>query len=166
MHVKVNLEGGYLPDTYGKYAAEEDKHEGSCLRSFPIELSNIPPDTEALALMFVDWDSTPVCGFPWIHWCAYIQGPFDAALEIPDDVSRKAPRRLVQGYNSAAKNDPKRGIGYVGPCPPDADHVYALKVFALDAEPLLVEPFWANELLAACRGHVIEETGKLIPSRC
>lgn len=166
MRVHVELESGYLPDAYGKYAAQEDKHEWSCVRSFPILVEDIPSDAQALAIVFLDWDSVPVCGFPWIHWAAYIHGPFDESLEIPDDASRKCPCRLIQGYNSAAKNEPDRGTGYIGPCPPDCDHVYTLKVYALDEDPGIEAPFWANELIEACRGHVIDEAGKLLPSRC
>lgn len=166
MRVDVELENGYLPDAYGKYAAEEDKHGWSCRRSFPITVEDIPRDAEALALVFLDWDSVPVCGFPWIHWTAVIRGPFEDALEIPDDASRKCPCRLVQGYNSAAKSEPARGVGYVGPCPPDADHAYTLKVFALDEEPDLDGPFWANELMRECREHAIDEADAILPSRC
>lgn len=115
---------------------------------------------------FIDWDSVPVCGFPWIHWCAYVNGDFEGDIEFPDDLSRNEHSRLVQGYNSAAKSEPERGVGYVGPCPPDRDHKYTLQVIALDDEPLVEAPFWANELLDACRGHAIDEAGKILPSRC
>lgn len=165
MRVNVELENGYLPDAYGKYASQEDKHGWSSRRSFPMVVEGIPQDTEALALLFLDWDSVPVCGFPWIHWTAVIDGPFDDILEIPDDASRTCPCRLAQGYNSAAKSEPERGVGYVGPCPPDADHVYTLKVFALDVAPALDAPFWANELMATCREHAIDEAEAFLPSR-
>lgn len=166
MRIALDLDHGYLPDAYGKYANPADCLGWSCRRSFPFTVEGIPAETEALAIMFIDWDSVPVCGFPWIHWCAFVEGPFDETLEIGDDISRTGCLRLHQGYNSAACDEPERGIGYVGPCPPNADHIYTLKVMALDECPLLPEPFWSNELLAACRGHVIDESGRLLPSRC
>ena len=166
MRTNMDLDHGYLPDAYGKYAAQEDKYDWGCRRSFPFVIEDLPPFTESIAIFFIDWDSVPVCGFPWIHWCAYVNGQFEDSLEIPDDISRIAPSHLVQGYNSAQHSEPERGVGYVGPCPPNCDHKYTLQVYALDEELLLEGPFWANELLDACRGHVIEEAGKLLPSRC
>lgn len=167
MRIAVELDSnGYLPDAYGKYAAQDDKHGWSCRRSFPFEVADIPEGARALAVIFLDWDSTPVCGFPWIHWCACIEGPFEGVFAMPDDASRDGLANMAQGLNSAAKSEPERGAGYAGPCPPDADHVYTLRVTALDAVPALSEPFWANELIAACRGHVIAEASACLPSRC
>lgn len=166
MRIQMELDRGYLPDAYGKYAAPEDCYGWSCRRSFPFTVEDVPYGTRALAVFFIDWDSVPVCGFPWIHWCAYVNGDFEGDIEFPDDLSRNEHSRLVQGYNSAAKSEPERGVGYVGPCPPDRDHKYTLQVIALDDEPLVEAPFWANELLDACRGHAIDEAGRILPSRC
>ena len=82
-----------------------------------------------------------------------------------DDVSRLGQPGLFQGYNSAAKRDPEFGVGYEGPCPPNADHVYTMHAVALDVELDLAAPFWANELVQACRGHVLGEAVTLLPSR-
>jgi Raf kinase inhibitor-like YbhB/YbcL family protein len=165
MKVSVALDGqGYLPDAYGKFSAAQDQGAGMCLRSFPFSVTDVPQGTQALAWIFMDWDSTPVCGFPWMHWCAY-QADVTGDVEFADDVSRKGRPGLVQGYNSAAKRDPQFGVGYEGPCPPDADHVYTMHVVALDAVPQLEAPFWANQLVAACRGHVLAEASVLLPSR-
>lgn len=166
MHIVLDLENGFLPDTYGKYADPVDCFDWSCRRSFPFVVEEIPANTQALAICFMDWDSVPVCGFPWIHWCAYVNGPFDGALAFADDVSRKGMQGLVQGYNSAAKSEPERGTGYVGPCPPDADHTYTIKVCALDTALKLTEPFWVNELVGAGHGRVIAETSANMISRC
>ncbi len=166
MQVTVHLdEQGFLPDAYGKHSAPADQGAGMCLRSFPFSVSDVPQGTQALAWIFMDWDSTPVCGFPWMHWCAYQTG-VTGDVAFADDVSRVGQPGLVQGYNSAAKRDPEFGVGYEGPCPPDADHVYTLHVVALDCEPELAAPFWANQLVAACRGHVLGEASVLLPSRC
>lgn len=130
MRIQMELDRGYLPDAYGKYAAPEDCYDWSCRRSFPFTVEDVPYGTRALAVFFIDWDSVPVCGFPWIHWCAYVNGDFEGDIEFPDDLSRNEHSRLVQGYNSAAKSEPERGVGYIGPCPPDRDHKYTLQVIA------------------------------------
>lgn len=95
-----------------------------------------------------------------------MNGPFNGAFALADDASRQGAPGLMQGYNSAAKSEPERGTGYVGPCPPDADHVYTLHVVALDMPLNLAEPFWANELVAAGRGHVIDQASIDIIGRC
>ena len=166
MDIVMNLENGRLPDAYGKYADPADCHGWSCRRSFPFEVTGIPAETKALAIVFLDWDSTPVCGFPWIHWTAYANGPFDGAFALADDASRQGAEGLMQGYNSAAKSEPERGTGYVGPCPPDADHTYTLRIVALDAPIDLEAPFWANQLVSAGRGHILAEARIDMIGRC
>ena len=87
MRIQMELDRGYLPDAYGKYAAPEDCYDWSCRRSFPFTVEGVPYGTRALAVFFIDWDSVPVCGFPWIHWCAYVNGDFEGDIEFPDDLS-------------------------------------------------------------------------------
>ena len=174
MRANMPLENGYLPDAYGKYAAAADAPGGSCRRSMPFDVEDIPEGTRALGVLFLDWDSIPVCGFPWIHWCAVVT-PADTeafgaggTVAVPDDASRKglAGMNMAQGFNSAAKKEPARGVGYVGPCPPDKDHRYTLYVAALDAAPQFAEPFWANELVAFARDHAIKTAELTAWSRC
>lgn len=45
--------------------------------------------------------------------------------------------------------------GYLGPYPPDKDHVYTLTVYALDEDLPLNEGFYLNELLHASEGHIV-----------
>lgn len=165
MRININLEDGYLPDTYGKYAAPADSVHASCVRSFPFQVEDIPAETQALGILFYDWDSTPVCGFPWIHWCSFLTGPFEGALSVPDDISRKGAPNLFNGYNSSVKSDAQTAIGYLGPCPPDCDHCYTLRVFALDSAEILKKPFYANELVHIVREHVIDEAQCLMWGR-
>lgn len=166
MRISVELDGGLLPDAYGKYAPQADRAGRLSIRSFPFEVSDIPAGTESLAILFFDWDSVPVCGFPWIHWCALLDGVAGAeTVAVPDDASRVGMDGLSQGFNSSGKNEPEVGRGYVGPCPPDRDHVYTLRVYALDYVPELDEPFWANALVASTRGHMLAHAQVELPSR-
>ena len=169
MELHVELDNGFLPDAYAKYGNAADLKDGLNLRSFPFEVTDIPKDAQALAWIFLDWDSTPVCGFPWIHWCAWTRlSPMALSeglgLAIDEDMSREA-LDIFQGYNSAAKDDRAIATGYVGPCPPDKDHVYTLHAVAVDTAPELNDPFWANELVGALRGHVLAEATIDLPSR-
>lgn len=167
MDLTVALDAqGMLPDAYGKHCDRSDLKGHLCGRSFPFEVGDIPAGTRALAWVMLDWDSTPVCGFPWIHWCAQLA--VEEGIEtvaVPEDASRAGIAGLMQGYTSSAKSDPAEAVGYVGPCPPDRDHVYTLHVVALDEPCALPEPFWANQLVGAARGHVLAEATVQLPSR-
>ncbi len=188
MKVHVGLDGGYLADRFGKYASAADKDGGhASRRSFPFEVDDVPEDAQALAWLLLDWDSIPVCGLPWVHWCAWLDdgrdmdddmapglrdsaGPVGGAesesVAVPEDASRQGVEGLHQGRTSGKGARGVFGVGYEGPCPPDKDHVYTLYVAALDEAPQgLDEPFWANELVAACRGHILALAKAELPSR-
>ncbi len=169
MELHVLLENDMLPDVYAKYGDPADIADGLNLRSFPFEVTDIDPRARALAWIFLDWDSVPVCGFPWIHWCAWTKLSSTAlqdglGLAINEDASRQS-LEIYQGYNSAAKTDHTIAQGYVGPCPPDKDHTYTLYAVTLDCEPELSNPFWVNELIAQTHGHILETTACILPSR-
>lgn len=167
MNVSVTLdEQGMLPDAYGKYCDRADLKGHLCGRSFPFQVTDVPAGTRALAWVMLDWDSVPVCAFPWIHWCAQLEVAEGAqTVDVPEDASRAGLPGLTQGYTSSAKSDPAEATGYVGPCPPDRDHVYTLHVVALDEACAPAEPFWANQLVGAARGHVLAEATVQLPSR-
>ena len=86
MKVHVELDGGLLADRFGKYASEPDRLEGFPVRSFPIEINDVPQEARTIALAFVDYDAIPVGGFCWIHWTA-CNLPATTTL-IPEDASR------------------------------------------------------------------------------
>lgn len=98
MKVHVEVDGGLLADRFGKYAPEPDRLEGFPVRSFPIEISDVPQGARTLALAFIDYDAIPVGGFCWIHWTA-CDLPATTTL-IPEDASRTGAVDMVQGRNS------------------------------------------------------------------
>ncbi len=167
MKISVPLINGLLPDQYGKYAPTADLLADHPVHSFPIDITEAPAATKAYALVFIDYDSTPVCGFTWIHWLA-TNLPV-TWTQIPDDASRKLTDQFVQGNNSNAgslvNGDPQITTGYVGPQPPDQNHDYTLTVYALDQELPLSEGFWLNEFLKAAQGHILAKAKLTIPSR-
>ena len=169
MEISVPLENGLLPDRYGKYAPDDAKLDGHPVVSFPIEIADVPPETQSLALVFVDFDSIPVAGFCWIHWLAANIPP--ACALIPDDASRTGAVRMVQGASSnisrfvGAPHDAAHCFSYTGPYPPDKDHVYTLTVYALDTELDLDEGYFLNEFRRAIAGHVLDRARLELPSR-
>lgn len=162
MEIKLHLENGFLPDKYAKRATV--KEAGSAVISFPFELSGLPEGTKYLAWSLVDYDSIPVCGFAWIHW---VVSDVPVTSEIPEDFSRTYAG--PQGYNSTVSkllNEPAAvHAGYIGPTPPDKDHDYTLRVYALSDKLNLPAPYYYNDFLRALKGKVLAESRYDIPAR-
>lgn len=167
MQISVPLVNGLLPDKYGKYAPTNNMLADHPIRSFPIKISDAPAGTKSYAIVFVDFDSTPVCGFTWVHWLA---ANIPAAMTtIPENASREASHQFIQGNNSNAgalvNGDPQITRGYVGPQPPDKTHDYTLTVYALDTMLPLQNGYWLNDFLHAAKGHVLAKAKVTLPSR-
>ena len=167
MQISVPLVNDLLPDEYGKYAPANEMLADHPIKSFPIKISDAPAGTKSYALVFIDFDSTPVCGFTWIHWLA---ANIPATMtEIPAGASRNANGQFVQGKNSNAgplvNGDDRIIQGYVGPQPPDKNHDYPLTVYALNTPLPLDDGYWLNEFLHAAKGHVLAEAKATLPSR-
>lgn len=157
MKIKITLENGYIPDKYSKYS--DIKLNGNPVVSFPVEFSDVPDNAKSLALFFVDFDSIPVCGFAWIHWLAANISP--DTVTLAEDASRNASG-LVQGSNSCAspfvgERDKNVTQRYIGPTPPDKDHIYKVTAYALDCMLDVEEGFFLNEMLKKMDGHIIEK---------
>ena len=95
--------------------------------------------------------------FAYIHWVV-ANVPADMTV-VPKDFSRLDAKH-THGKNSLVSkflNEDNSDIydGYMGPYPPDKDHVYTLTVYALDCELSLENGFYMNDLLHAMDGHVL-----------
>lgn len=111
----------------------------------PVTFSNIPEGTKSLALIVEDPDAP--AGL-WVHWLVWNIQP--DTLEIPED---NVPAGAEQGVSSFERND------YGGPCPPDNQHRYFFKLYALDIT-LDLEPAatYKNDLEKAMEGHTLAKT--------
>jgi hypothetical protein len=61
------------------------------------------------------------------------------------------PINAIVGLNSAGKNE------YAGPCPPDREHRYFFKLYALDALLSLDKNATKKDVLDAMQGHILEQ---------
>ncbi len=167
MNISVPLEGGLLPDRFGKYSADELRKDGNNINSFPVHVEGIPAEAKSLALTFVDFDSIPVCGFAWIHWAACDIDP--SVQLIPEGASHSGAFEFTQGANSCLSRADETSEdvinGYIGPCPPDKNHRYTLRLYALDCELGLPTGFYFNDLHWAMEGHVLDSATLDIESR-
>ncbi|MHB1315018.1 MAG: YbhB/YbcL family Raf kinase inhibitor-like protein [Christensenellales bacterium] len=141
----AGITDGFIDPVYGMNG--DDLKNGIPLRSLPLAIENAPQGTVCFALLMEDPDSEPIAGFRWVHWIAV--NITDS--ELPEDYSRTAAGRIVQG-----KNDFET-VGYGGPTPPDKDHNYVITVYALDAKLDLQNGFQKADLIKAVKGHMLGE---------
>jgi len=104
----------------------------------PLEISNIPPETKALALIMDDPDAPRGVFCHWLMWNI-----------PPNEAIGENSHPGVNGKNSFDKTT------YGGPCPPSGSHRYYFKVYALDAELGLPAGAGKNELEQAMQNHIL-----------
>ncbi|EKD55242.1 MAG: hypothetical protein ACD_60C00022G0009 [uncultured bacterium] len=156
-----SITDGHLGDSFGHRGTQFYKNKMPS-RSFQLSWKNVPKETVSLALVFIDYDAVPVCGFPWIHWTV---ANIDPNLgELPENAS--VEKQLLEGVNSWNSGiisedwrlDKEGATGYGGCAPPDQPHRYTLDVYALDSMLNLKRGFYLNELLKSMEGHVLDKT--------
>lgn len=159
MQIQVTTENGYLPAAYSKFANDNEKSGRYPIQSFPFEVTDLPAGTKYLAWAFIDFDSIPVMGFPWIHWLAANYPVTGDTVSVPANLAQLAANHktdivndgFVQGENSSysryiQEKDPKLKQTYIGPVPPDHDHRYTLMVIACKDKLPVTAGFFLNEL--------------------
>lgn len=118
-------------------------------RSPPLEWSDLPVGTRALALVVDDPDAPPP-KTPWVHWLLANLPPRPAGL--PGGVSAEAlPRGAVPGRNDWGRLD------YGGPNPPSGEHHYRFTLYALDSAVSVTRGVSKPELLHVLRGHILDQ---------
>lgn len=150
---------GYLEDRFGHRGDQFIKGTNVSSRSFHLGWENLPQNTQSLAIIFIDHEAIPVCGFSWIHWTVANIDP--NLKELPENASIEMD--LLEGvtsWNAPIAPEEWRltrddAIGYGGCAPPDKDHRYLIKVYALDKKLDLQRGFYTNELLTAMEGHIL-----------
>jgi Raf kinase inhibitor-like YbhB/YbcL family protein len=108
----------------------------------PLKFEDVPEGTAALALVMDDPDAPHGT---WDHWVVW---------NIPPDakeIREGAAPRGVFGRNSWGRND------WGGPCPPDKEHRYFFRLYALDRMLDLPAGSSKAELEKAMRGYIIAE---------
>ena len=125
----------------------------------PIFWSDLPDGTKELALIVDDPDAPR--DEPWVHWVIYKIPPDLTGLPegVPRQQKLSMPDGVLQGVNSWDSEN----IGYRGPAPPKGHgvHHYHFKLYALDAKLDLEPGAKKEELLAAMKGHVLEQAERV-----
>ncbi|MBI2212588.1 MAG: YbhB/YbcL family Raf kinase inhibitor-like protein [Acidobacteria bacterium] len=108
----------------------------------PLEFSSVPLEAKTLALVVDDPDA-PVG--TWDHWVVW---------NIPATCRGVAEGVAPEGV--AGRNSWKRN-GWGGPCPPDREHRYFFKLYALDSVLELARDATKADLERVMSGHVLAE---------
>jgi Raf kinase inhibitor-like YbhB/YbcL family protein len=117
-----------------------------------LNITGVPADAETLVLLVDDPDipefAAEKIGKPvWDHWVLFNIDP-----EIDTIEEDNAPPDTVEGVNSTGE------VGYQGPCPPDGEHRYFFKLYALDTAINLGQGCTKQDVEHAMNSHILEET--------
>jgi len=117
-------------------------------RNPPLEFIDVPKTAKSLVLIMDDPDVPPSVRKDqmWVHWVIYNMPP--ETREIPENST--PPGVVGQGTDGVAR--------YQGPCPPDREHRYFFKLYALDTLLALNLSASKEEVEAAMHSHILAKT--------
>jgi|SRR3989344_4680599 len=113
----------------------------------PLLIADVPENAKSLSLIMEDPD-VPTNLRPdglFIHWMVWDMEP--NVTEIPE--SAEAPG--IIGENTAGR------ASYTGPCPPDREHRYFFRLYALDIRLTEARIASKQDFLKAMEGHIVAE---------
>lgn len=111
----------------------------------PLSFHEVPSEAKSLVLIMDDPDVPEFVRKDrmWDHWVVF---------NIPASVTEVKENSQPPGV--AGKNT-SGGLNYQGPCPPDREHRYFFKLYALDQELFLKEGATKKEVEVAMEGHIL-----------
>lgn len=112
----------------------------------PLKIEGVPTGTKSLVLIVDDPDAVKPAGKVWDHWIVWNIKP--DTKEIKEN---SIPSESVQGKNGSGKNQ------YQGPCPPDAEHRYFFKLYALDTILNLKEGATKADVENTMTNHIMQK---------
>lgn len=114
----------------------------------PLAWSSAPENTKSLVLIMDDPDVPKYIREDglWVHWTLW-----NIAPEIRTIEENSVPQGAVEGMTTFGKP------GYGGPCPPDREHRYFFKLYALDTMLSLPSFATKNELEKAMQNHILAQ---------
>ena len=121
----------------------------------PLKIKGIPQKTKSLVLIMDDPDAMGAVGKIWVHWVIWNIEP--TITEIKEN---SIPNSAIQGKTDFGE------IGYGGPAPPDKEHTYIFKLYALDTKLNLKTSSTKIQVEESMKNHIIAETkltGKYAP---
>ena len=121
----------------------------------PLQISEIPEGTKSLVLIMDDPDAMVAVGKVWVHWVLWNISP--NTKEIHENT---IPKDSIEGKNDFDV------IGYGGPAPPDKEHTYIFKLYALNETLTLKQGSTKTDVEKSIKNNILDETkleGKFAP---
>lgn len=130
-------DGGVIPKKYSRDVEDVNP---------PLVWDDVPEDTKTFCLVMEDPDVPATAGVPvWDHWVVgNIPGTYREIPEAWDVVG-------VRGKGTRGE------LAYGGPRPPDREHRYFFRLYALDSIPALEEGMSKTQLMQVIQGHILAE---------
>ena len=138
--------GKVIPSKYG-YKTEN--------LSPPLQISEIPEGTKSLVLIMDDPDAMGAVGKVWVHWVLW-----NISSDTKEIFENSIPDNSIEGKTDFDE------IGYGGPAPPDKEHTYIFKLYALDEILNLKQGAIKTEVEELMEKHILTEAileGKFAP---
>jgi len=138
--------GEIIPRKYGYKNGNNSPH---------LKIEGVPEGTKSLVLIMDDPDAMGAVGKIWVHWVLWNVSP--STKEIPEN---SIPVDSLEGETDFGE------IGYGGPAPPDKEHTYIFKLYALDVKLSLKKGSTKADVEKSMKNHIISETkleGKYAP---
>ena len=130
--------GSIIPKKYGY------KHGNI---SPPLKINEIPTNTISLVLIMDDPDAMGAVGKIWVHWVVWNIDPKNSKFE----------ENLIPAGSVEGKTDFDE-IGYGGPAPPDKEHMYIFKLYALDQKLDVSKGSTKKEIESVMKNHILSES--------
>lgn len=112
----------------------------------PLEFSEIPEEAEVLVLIVDDPDAVEPAGKIWTHWLMW-----NIPVETEGIGEGEKPIGAIEGKNDFGDKD------YGGPNPPDKEHKYRFRLYAVNSQPELDNSAEKEDIEQEIKGQVIEE---------
>ncbi len=139
--------GSLIPQKYGRDFENVNP---------PLIIDGVPKEAKSLVLLMDDPDVPEAAGVPvWDHWVVFNIPP--TIQSIPENWKVIGVR--VKGTRGE--------LDYGGPRPPDKEHRYFFKLYALDCLLNLLEGSSKQEIIDAMQNHIIDEAelmGRFAPT--
>ncbi len=113
----------------------------------PLKISGVPENTSSLALIMDDPDAMGAVGKVWVHWVLWNIDP--NTIELKEN---SIPSDCLEGETDFGE------IGYGGPAPPDKEHTYIFKLYALNQKLDVDKGSTKKQIEKAMNNHIIAET--------
>ncbi|MCJ8305542.1 MAG: YbhB/YbcL family Raf kinase inhibitor-like protein [Nitrosopumilus sp.] len=113
----------------------------------PLKISGVPENTVSLALIMDDPDAMGAVGKVWVHWVLWNIDP--KTVEFKEN---SIPSNCIEGETDFGE------IGYGGPAPPDKEHTYIFKLYALDKKLDSKSGLTKKQIEEYMENHIISKT--------